>query len=84
MGPSLVYMFPLCLGYFCGYGLSLYFHAIRGCSVLTLEGSPLGGLILADCSTYSYHPTTKKELVFCCNTAWPMYKDGGKWPLNGS
>lgn len=72
MGLSFVHMFPFCLGFFYGYGFGLVLSCYQGCSVLTLEGSPLGQ-ILADWSMYSYNPMTKKELIFYCNTAWPMY-----------
>lgn len=40
--------------------------------------------ILVDWSTYK--PTTRKKMVFYCNTVWPMYvlEFEEKWPLNGS
>ena len=72
MAPSFVHVFPLCLECFYDYGLGLYFHVLRACSVATPERSPLGQ-ILADWSKYSYDPMTKKELVLYCNTAWSMY-----------
>lgn len=67
------------------WSLDLYFHAIRGCSVLTPVGSPWGWS-LADWSMYNYDPITMKELVFYCNTAWPMYSldSREKWSLKGS
>ncbi|KAK1341687.1 hypothetical protein QTO34_016435 [Cnephaeus nilssonii] len=39
-----------------------------------------------DWSRYSCDPTTKEELVFYCNTAWPVctLDYGQEWPLNGS
>ena len=63
--------------------LRLYFHTIRACSILTPKVSPRGR-ILKDLSMYSYYLTSKKELMFYCNTARPMYTldYGKKWPLN--
>ena len=63
----------------------LYFHVIKGCSGLTLKGSPLSQ-ILADRFMCNYDSMTKKELVFYGNTGWLMYTldYGGKWSLNGS
>lgn len=63
--------------------LVLYFHVLRGCSVLTPKGST-SSQILNDLSLYSYYLTSKKELMFNCNTAWPMYilDFGKKYPLN--
>uniref|UniRef100_A0A9L0IX03 Uncharacterized protein n=1 Tax=Equus asinus TaxID=9793 RepID=A0A9L0IX03_EQUAS len=47
--------------------------------------SPLGK-ILADWSTYSYKPMRKNQMVFYCNTAWPMcvLESEERWPLNGT
>ena len=59
---TFVYMFPL-WGLLVVMVLSLYFYAIRGCSVSTSGGSPLD-LSLADWPMYSYHPMSKKDLVF--------------------
>lgn len=65
--------------------LDLYFCALRGCFVLTPEESPLSW-ILADWSMYSYDSMTKKELVFYCDTVWPIYTLDyeQKWSLNDS
>ena len=77
MNTSFVHMFPL-WGLFMAMVLGMYFYAIRVCSVLTPEGSPLDR-ILADLSTYSYNPMTKNKLIFYCNTVWNMYTlDYGK------
>lgn len=67
------------------WSLEWYFHASRGCSVLTPDGNPLGWG-LADWSRYNYDPITKKELVFYCSTAWPMYTldSREKWSLKRS
>ena len=42
--------------------------------------------ILADWSTYSCKPMTKKRMKFCCNFVWPMYilENEERWSLNGS
>lgn len=55
-------------------------------SKVSIPGRGPLGKILGHWQDYGYKPLTKKKLLFCCNTAWPMYiLDSGEcWLLNGS
>ena len=71
MGISFAYMFPF-VYILLVLALNLYIQAIRSYSILVTEMSPLG-LILEDWAMSSHCSIPKKELVFYCNIAWPMY-----------
>ena len=63
----------------------LYVRANRSCSVSATGVSPRGR-VLVDWAMCNHCPVSRRELAFCCNTAWPVYilDSGEKWPISSS